>query len=203
MKTANILLLSDEEVPACAGGWTPKAFENIDLIISCGDLPARYLEFIADRFSGYVLYVPGNHDRAYLSHPPLGCVNIDDRIFTWRGLRILGLGGSHWYNDGPWQYTQKDMMNRVKKLWYRLWKSRGIDILVAHSPAKDHYDGKDPCHRGFEAFNQLIEKYHPEFFFHGHVHLNYGDYPRRYTIGDTTVINGYGSYVVTVPLPEK
>ena len=89
MKSAKILLLSDEVVPQYFRLWTPKTFEGIDLIISCGDLPASYLEFIADRFDGYVLYVPGNHDLGYASHPPLGCVDIDEKIFVWKGLRIF------------------------------------------------------------------------------------------------------------------
>ncbi len=202
-KSAKILLLSDEIVESFYKYWTPKTFQGIDLIISCGDLSYRYLEFIADVFNGDVLYVPGNHDRQYEEHPPLGCINIDGRIFTWRGIRFLGLGGSHFYNDGPYQYTQRDMKKRIKKLWFALRKSNGFDILVAHSPAKGYYDGGDPCHEGFEAFVTLIERYKPAYFFHGHVHLSYGNYPRRYTIGTTTVINAYGFFLVEIPLPDN
>ena len=203
MKSAKILLLSDEVVPQYFRLWTPKTFEGIDLIISCGDLPASYLEFIADRFDGYVLYVPGNHDLGYTSHPPLGCVDIDEKIFVWKGLRILGLGGSMFYKGGPHQYSNKEMDRRIRKLWPLFWKHGGFDILVTHAPAAGHYDGKDPCHTGFEGFGRLIERYHPQFFFHGHIHLNYGDYPRRYVIDQTAVINAYKSYIVTVPLPEE
>lgn len=203
MKTARILLLSDKEYPLYSKSWTPASFQGIDLIISCGDLPSRYLEFIADRFDGYVLYVPGNHDRNYVTHPPLGCVNIDEKIFTWKGLRFLGLGGTMWYNDGPWQYSEKEMKKRIRKLWFPLLKSSGFDILVTHAPAFGHYDGKDRCHTGFQSFNELIERYRPLFFFHGHIHLNYGKFPRRYTIDETVAINGYKRCIVTVPLPDE
>lgn len=199
---ARILLLSDEMVPKYYQNWKEDAFDGIDLIISVGDLPARYLEFIATMFTGDVLYVPGNHDNRYVEHPPLGCIDIDDRIFIWHGLRILGLGGSMRYKEGPFQYTQAEMKKRVHKLWWQLFKNKGFDILVTHSPAFGIHDGKDLCHTGFTAFTWLIHKYHPSYFFHGHVHMSYGDYPRHYTIEDTVVVNGFESWVVEVPLPH-
>lgn len=202
-KTAKILLLSDEIDPYYYQYWKESNFDGIDLIISCGDLSARYLEFIATMFNGEVLYVPGNHDSRYLQHPPLGCINIDDEIYTWRGIRFLGLGGSMRYKPGPYQYTQQEMNKRVRKLWFKLLKSNGFDVLVTHSPAYKEHDGKDLCHTGFEAFVTLIKKYHPKYFFHGHVHMNYGEYPREYTIEDTTVINAYSSYIFEIPLPDS
>lgn len=202
-KTARILLLSDETVPAFHAGWTPKAFQDIDLIISCGDLPARYLTFIADVFKGDVLYIPGNHDESYLSHPPLGCINIDGRIHIWKGIRFLGLGGSMRYKPGPYQYTDGEMSARVRRLWFALKRRRGFDVLVTHSPARGLYDGDDLCHRGFTVFTELLKKYQPEYYFHGHVHLSYGKYPREYTFEKTTIINGYERYTVEIELPRQ
>lgn len=202
-KTARILLLADEVKPAYYQYWKQDTFDGIDLIISCGDLPARYLEFIATMFEGDVLYIAGNHDTEYLDNPPLGCFCLDDAIYRWNGLLFLGLGGAMRYKDGPFQYTQREMNKRVFKLWFKLKKTHGFDILVAHAPAYGHHDGKDLCHTGFEAFNKLIHDYHPKYFFHGHVHLAYGNYPRIYTIEQTTAINGYESYLLTIDLPEK
>lgn len=202
-KSARILLLCDEVDPAYYRYWKPERFDGIDLIISCGDLPARYLEYVATLFHGDVLYVPGNHDERYLHHEPEGCINIDGRIFTWRGIRILGLGGSMRYKPGPYQYTQKEMNRRIRKLWFRLHRSNGFDILVTHSPAYGISDGKDLCHTGFQAFLDLIEKYHPKYFFHGHVHMNYGNYPRTYKIDDTIAVNAYTSYIIDVRLPQS
>lgn len=202
MHTAKILLLSDEIFPAYYQNYTPGVFDGIDLIISCGDLKASYLTFIADVFRGPVLYVPGNHDEQYLENPPLGCIDIDGRIFVWNGLRILGLGGSSRYKPGPYQYTEKEMKRRIAKLWYQLMRYGGIDILVTHSPAKGLNDGTDPCHTGFECFINLIEKYQPAYFFHGHVHLNYGNYPRCCRYENTVVVNGFQRYILEVPLPE-
>lgn len=202
-KKARILLLADEVDRAYYQFWKPERFQDIDLIISCGDLPARYLEFIATMFHGEVLYIPGNHDQNYLHHPPEGCINIDDRIYEWHGLRILGLGGSMRYKPGPFQYTQQEMDRRLSKLRYKLYFSSGIDILVTHAPAFEQHDGKDLCHIGFQAFNTIIERYHPSYFFHGHVHLSYGSYPRKYFIEETECINAFSSFVVEIPLPEE
>lgn len=201
-KTAKILVLADEPVKAFYEYYNEKTFEGIDLIISCGDLPARYLTFIADVFRGEVLYIPGNHDSSYLTKPPKGCVNIDGRIYIWRGLRILGLGGCYWYKPGPYQYQELEMNRRYLSLWYSFLKHRGIDILVTHAPAAGHNDGPDLPHKGFETFTAILDKYRPKYYFHGHVHMTYGDYPRLSMYGDTTVVNAYERYVVEVELLE-
>lgn len=202
MKSARILLLADEQYPLYYRRYQPGAFKDIDLVISCGDLSASYLSFIATIFNGPVLYVPGNHDVGYLENPPQGCIDIDDKIFVWKGLRILGIGGSMRYKPGPYQYTEKEMRKRIRKLWYSLFKHRGIDILVTHSPAAGINDMPDPCHRGFECFVDFINKYKPAYFFHGHVHLNYGSHPRTTRLENTVIVNGFERFILEVPLPE-
>jgi hypothetical protein len=57
-----------------------------------------------------LLYVRGNHDRGYDRKPPLGCTDIDDKIYDFNGLRILGLGGSIRYHEGPDMYTEAEML---------------------------------------------------------------------------------------------
>ena len=66
------------------------------------------------------------------------------------------------------------MTKRVKKLWWKLKRKNGFDVLVTHSPAKGLHDGEDTCHTGFDVFNRLIEQYKPRYFVHGHVHMSYG-----------------------------
>ena len=63
-----------------------------------------------------LLYVHGNHDNLYDKYPPEGCECIDDRLVTVNGLRILGLGGSQRYKEGPYQYTERQMAWRIRKL---------------------------------------------------------------------------------------
>ncbi|WP_297053418.1 metallophosphoesterase [uncultured Dubosiella sp.] len=196
MTKMRIMVLSDEPCLVLSDAYRPEVLEGIDVIVSCGDLPYDYLSFIATVFRGPVLYVHGNHDAKYKYKPPLGCLSIEDRIYTYKGVRFLGLGGSHRYNGVEWQFTQKEMDKRVRKLWFELCKSKGFDVLVTHSPAFGHYDGADPAHTGFKVFNDLIERYKPKLFLYGHVHLSYGSRPREFVIGNTRCINGYERYII-------
>jgi len=124
---------------------------------------------------------------------------------VYKGVRILGLGGSMEYIPGSAnQYTERQMRARVRKLRWKLLWHRGFDILVTHAPAFGLNDMEDLPHRGFKAFLTLMDKYHPKFFFHGHVHANYGGkFKRKDTYGSTTVVNGYEFYVVEYPEGEE
>ena len=73
-----------------------------------------------------------------------------------------------------------------------LWKHKGFDILVTHSPACDVGDGEDLPHHGFACFNELLDEYHPHIFAHGHVHMNYSyNQPRETEYKGTIVLNAY------------
>ena len=110
-----------------------------------------------------VLYVHGNHDDKYEQVPPEGCTCIEDQIFVYEGIRILGLGGSMRYRPGTNQYTEREMKKRVSKLWFPLLRRGGFDILVTHSPAYQLGDGRDLPHQGFRTFVDLMDKYHPRY----------------------------------------
>lgn len=191
-----ILVLSDHECPALWDYFDKKKLEGIDLIISCGDLKPEYLSFLVTFTSAPVLYIHGNHDECYARTPPEGCVCIEDKIYIYKGVRILGLGGSMRYRPGLNQYSQEEMERRVKKLRYKLWRSKGFDILVTHAPAFGLNDGTDLTHTGFKVFNTLMDEYKPRYFFHGHVHLNYGRNPRICKYGETTIVNAFERHIV-------
>jgi len=197
----NILVLADEESKFLYDYYEPEKLRGIDLIISCGDLDPRYLSFFATVCPVPVLYVRGNHDGKYEYRPPEGCICIEDDIFVYKGVRILGLGGSMEYiPDSLNQYTEWAMRRRVHKLWWKLFRHRGFDILVTHAPAFQINDMEDLPHRGFQCFREMLVRYEPKYFFHGHVHANYGNgFKRVDKFGATTVINGYVSYKVEYP----
>jgi len=139
-----------------------------------------------------ILYVHGNHDEKYRQIPPDGCICIDDKIYVHQGVRILGLGGSMRYRPGEFQYTERQMKGRIRKLWFQLFRHRGFDILVTHAPAYQLNDGLDLPHQGFQAFRDLLDKYKPKYFLHGHVHMSYGRKHKRYdTYQETQVINAF------------
>ncbi len=192
-----ILAIADEESRYLWDFYEPGKLKDIDLIISCGDLNPDYLMFLVTLSNVPVLYVHGNHDEKYETKPPEGCVCIEDDIFVYKGVRILGLGGSMRYRPGKHQYTDAQMNRRVRKLWWKLWRKKGFDILVTHAPAYQLNDGMDLPHQGFTAFRRLMEKYKPKYFLHGHVHLNYGRQHKRYDqYEETQVVNAFERCVI-------
>ena len=198
-----ILTISDEECAALWDYYVPGRLDGYDLIISCGDLSSRYLSFLVTMAKCPVLYVHGNHDGGYASRPPEGCDCIDDHIVTYNGVRILGLGGCRKYHPGPHQYTENEMRLRIAKLRWRLWRTGGVDIVVTHAAPEGLGDAEDHAHWGFESLRELIDKYHPKYLVHGHVHMSYDHKtPREMEYNGTKIINAYERYTIEIPEGE-
>ncbi len=202
-----ILAVSDEESPALWDFYVPGRLKDYDLILSCGDLKADYLSFLVTMARCPLFYVHGNHDLSYRSAPPEGCDCIDGQIVVYNGLRILGLGGCLRYHPGEQQYTEEQMRRRIAKLRLALWRAGGVDIVVTHAPPRGLGDAEDPAHRGFAALRELLDRYHPLYLLHGHVHLRYGlNIPRVHEYNGTQIINVSERYALEVPdqpFPEK
>ena len=195
-----ILTSADEECAALWEYYMPGRLKEYDLIISCGDLKASYLSFLVTMARCPVLYVHGNHDTGYERKPPEGCDCIDDHFVVYNGIRILGLGGCRKYHPGPHQYTEKEMRRRIRKLKFQLWRHKGVDIVVTHAAPEGLGDDEDVAHWGFKALRDLIEKYHPAYLVHGHVHMTYGhNIPREMEHEGTKVVNAFERYVIEVP----
>ena len=187
-----ILAIADEEARYYYDCYRPGCLDEFDLILACGDLKAKYLEFLATMAKCPLLYVRGNHDDRFSTQPPEGCICIEDTIYEYKGIRILGLGGSYRDRPGENLYTEKQMKRRIYKVSFQLWRKKGFDILLTHAPAYGVNDLDNIAHRGFESFIYLLEKYKPKYFIHGHVHRNYDHrIPQISTFGDTIVINAY------------
>ena len=199
-----ILVVADEECKYFWDYYQPGRLKEYDLILSCGDLKPEYLSFLVTMGRAPVLYVHGNHDTIYERRPPEGCISVEDTIYKYGDLRIMGLGGSRKYSGGPHQYTERQMRWRIQKMWFKLLWNKGVDIVLTHAPVRDYGDDDDLPHRGFEAFWKLLEKHHPRYLLHGHVHMNYGhDRPRIVQYGETDLINGYERYVLDLPGYDK
>ena len=194
-----ILTIADEEYPGFYEYYTPGVFSEYDLILACGDLKKRYLEFIVTLAPCPVLYVRGNHDESYNTMPPEGCLCIEDKIYVHNGIRIMGLGGCYKYREGTNYYTEKEMQKRLKRMKWQLWRHKGIDILITHAPAYRLNDMEHLPHRGFQCFRDIMEQYKPKFFIHGHVHKNYGrNIPQKTKYQDTTIINACSYCVIEI-----
>lgn len=202
-----ILAVSDEESKALYDYYTPGKLKDYDLIISCGDLKPQYLSFLVTMTRVPLLYVHGNHDVRYEMTPPEGCDCIEDKLVVYKGLRILGLGGSPSYNGEPHQYTEAQMFWRILKLSWKILKHRGVDVVVSHAPLAGVGDGEGFAHRGFYEFLNFVDRFHPKYWLHGHVHMNYGiDKTRVREYHGTTVINAFEKYVLEIPdseIPQK
>ncbi len=195
-----ILALSDEVYPGLWEHYAPGKLEAYDLIVSCGDLKPEYLSFLVTVAKVPLLYVHGNHDERYLQNPPEGCDCIEDKLVVYKGLRILGLGGCRKYNKGKFHFTDRQMRIRIAKLWWKLLWHGGVDLVVTHAPPLGVGDGEDLPHRGFDAFLKLIDRYHPKYLLHGHMHLQYGtDQTRVREYHGTKVVNACQKYVLEIP----
>lgn len=191
-----ILVIADQITPMLYDYFNEERFRDVNCVISCGDLPGDYLEFIVSMLNVPCFYVPGNHDTGFIENPPPGWIALDDNLVEHNGICIVGLGGSIRYKPGPFQYSEFDMKRRVLRLKPKIWlKKKKIDILVSHAPAYGLGDIADSPHSGFKVFLDILDMYQPKYFLHGHVHLNYTAQPRRMSYGRTNIINGYEYYV--------
>ena len=192
-KKLKILSVSDVVKPVLFEGANIAPFADVDLILSCGDLPPEYLSRLVNSFKVPLFYVRGNHDIRYVEKPPEGGRDLHRRLEKINGINILGLEGSRWYNGGPVQYEEWRMRSIIRRLRPTLWWRGGVDVVITHAPPRFIHDAEDPCHKGFRSFRQLIEKYQPTYLIHGHIHREFSDPADRITtLGRTQVVNTYG-----------
>ena len=199
-----ILAVADEESKGLWDYFRPEKLNGIDLICCCGDLDANYVTFLATMAHVPVIYVHGNHDEGYDRRPPEGAECIEDRVFTYQGIRFVGLGGSCRYRAGAWQFTEAEMKKRIRHLRGRFDRIGGFDLLVTHAPMHGYGDFSDPAHRGFTVFHELLDVYRPPLMLHGHIHLSYGaNIPREHIYHSTRIVNAFERYVVELDLPQR
>lgn len=171
---------------------------GIDLIISCGDLPPEYLTALRGRYNVPLYYVLGNHDLRYATSPPVGCRCLHRQLIVHEGIRVAGFSGSRWYNGNINQYTERQMASFIRGMWFQLWR-KGVDLVVTHAPPRYVNDAEDPCHKGFHAYHKLLQRHHPRYLIHGHIHrLFTTDTERITTFGTTRIINSYGYHTFKI-----
>jgi Icc-related predicted phosphoesterase len=189
-----ILTISDNVLPQLENSTNlERQYQGAEAVISCGDMPAPYLEYITSVLNLPLFYVRGNHDGQYKYYPP-GGQDMHLRIIAYNGLVFAGLEGCIRYNKEDVQYTEGEMAVMVlrliqKALIYRLLRGRGIDLMVTHSPPRGIHDLEDRAHRGFQSFNRLLRWLQPRYMIHGHVDTHDSRRPTRTQVGQTEVIN--------------
>lgn len=199
-----VLAIADEEAPNLLVR-TLRALRP-DLVLSAGDLPWHYVEYVASSVDAPVVFVPGNHDPeiervkkgrngTYTSDGlpcdgprPHGATNADLRVVEAAGLRIAGLGGCVRYRPGPHQYTQSQYERRGGRLLRRAKKAGAVDVLLTHAPPLRLGDGEDKPHEGIAALRTVLEQLEPSWHLHGHIHPYGRQMPDR-QVGPTTILN--------------
>jgi Icc-related predicted phosphoesterase len=202
-----ILAVSDQVVESIYSSRIRERFGDVDMVVSCGDVPYYYLEYIVSMLNVPCLFVHGNHDQPEHTSDgrtliePGGWVNLDGKVVNVKGVLLGGLEGSIRYKPSvPYQYTEKEMTYKGWRLtpallMNRVFHSRFLDILVTHAPPLGIHDGKDWPHRGFNAFLELMARFRPRYLLHGHKHIYKSDtWQTRYL--DTEVINVYPCRVI-------
>jgi hypothetical protein len=215
--TVNVLAVTDQIDQRIYSPTLRQRMPDVDLVISCGDLPARYLEFLADALDRPVYYVLGNHAEELTRggekgkrYYPLGCIDLGGKVVRdpATGLIFAGIPGSPKYNDyEPVQFTEFQVMRMMwrmapRLLLYKLRHGRALDVLVTHAPPRDINDRPDVAHRGFKAIRRFLQKYRPRYHLHGHVHLYDRSKPHTADFAETHIINVYPFQKLELEFPD-
>ncbi len=203
-----ILCISDQVESVLHGPTLDSYARGVGAVVSCGDLPFDYLEYIITFLGVPVYYVLGNHDPAPDSPEyPGGCIPLDGKIVEAGSgadlVTLAGLSGSQMYSGGPNQYTDRQIGFRAWELSARIRCRRLVGrpkptVFVTHAPPFGLGDRKDVAHVGFGPFVGLIDRHKPPLWLHGHVHLYGPDQQRVTHRGETKIVNVFGHRILEV-----
>jgi len=147
-----ILVVADKVEDYIYSAGLKDRMPEVELVLSCGDLPFYYLEFIVSSLNVPLMYVFGNHNTfeyaqcesrpqvpdlalspidnmrgqvGRVKRAPEGCINVDERVVHHGGLLIGGLEGCMRYKPyAPHQYTEGQMRFKVARMSLRLTYAR-------------------------------------------------------------------------------
>lgn len=211
------LIICDKVEPRLYSPAIKERVGDIDLIISCGDLPFYYIEFIVSMLNKPCYFVFGNHGHLVEYHGedwirttgPGGGRNLHLRTVKEGPLLLAGLEGSMRYNNARhFQYTDSQMWANIiqlmpKLLWNRIVYGRWLDVLVAHSPPRGIHDKEDRAHQGFTSFLKFMKWFKPRYLLHGHIHLYRDNAITETQYAETNVINVYPFRILELEPNQK
>jgi hypothetical protein len=212
-----VLAVSDQIDPRIHSATLRVRMPDVQLVFGCGDLPARYLEFLADALERPVYFVLGNHMEEWTKnhvtgqpYDPMGCCNLDGRVVIEKstGTIIGGLPGSPRYSgEGGQQFSEFEMALKILRMIpglvkNRLMRGRWIDVLLTHAPPRGINDGADVAHRGFKAMVWFLKVFKPAYHLHGHIHLYDRNQPHTQRFRGVTVVNVYPYQKLVLDLPR-
>lgn len=174
-----IVAIADDEARALEG--LPG---SADLVISLGDIPdATILEVAAELSAPRIFAVKGSRDTDAAF--PDGIIDLHRRAVKFGRWTFGGFGGCWKYKpDGHHLYEQEEVELMLEGF-------PTIDVFVAHNSPAGLHERDEEAHRGFTAFNTLIETAKPYIFLHGHQHVQ-----KNTRVDGTEVIGVHGNAVI-------
>ena len=202
----NILAVSDVELGFIYSPVIKDKFADTDLIISCGDLPYSYLEFMISMLDVPLFYIHGNHANQVeitatgLKKKPEGGLNLHRKTVRDNGLLLAGVEGCLQYNYGPFQ---SEMWIHVFSLIPGLMRNhirygRYLDIFVTHAPPWQIHDQNDRPHQGIKAFRWFDRVFKPAYHLHGHIHVYRNTAVTTTRYEDTIIQNVFGYHKINI-----
>jgi len=207
-----ILSVSDVVDPILYSPGLTRRCGKVDLLISCGDIPMDYLEYISSVLGVSLHYVHGNHvrDKDETDHTDLhqtfGGIDLHRNVIRHAsGALLAGIEGCLRYRGGKYLYSQTEMWMMVfglvpGLLRNRIQYGRYLDIFVTHAPEWHIHDDDDLPHRGIKAFNWLVKVFQPKYNLHAHVHVYRPDIATETRVGETRIINTYGYKILDLDM---
>ncbi|MFZ1483767.1 MAG: metallophosphoesterase [Candidatus Saccharimonadales bacterium] len=152
------------------------AAENIELVITLGDLTREDILALADIQHIPKIGVYGNHDSGTYM-PELGIWDMHLKTWDYKGLKFGGFQGCVRYKVNPdaIMCTQDEATSLMQNF-------PAVDVFISHCPPRGINDEEEIAHQGFNALRQYIDDQQPKLWLHGHT------YPT-----DETVIKQHGS----------
>ncbi len=160
--------------------------EKVDLVILSGDItsPIKTQNIIKPfkQKNKKVLMIPGNHD-SFATIDFLAEIynvkNIHGYSVQYNGIGIFGAGGALDFNT-----TDREVLENLEK-GHNSLKSVKKKIMITHmhpSKTKSEFSGI----KGSKGIRKAIEKFHPDFLIHSHIHEAEG---LEEHLGKTKIIN--------------
>lgn len=201
--------------------------KGIDVVVSCGDLSVEYLDYVSDLLQVPLLYVRGNHDCDWRGTPGgedihgkmvtqkgirflglEGSPRYNDKPIQYTesevSLRLALLAPRLWLTHGVDVVVAHAAPRFCPYTYEACPKPIGVGRDCTYLPPQR--DGRpvicpeaeDMAHRGFAAYRELILKYRPKLFIHGHRHRTFGRAKQEQRIGDTRVVDALGYVMIEV-----
>lgn len=219
-----ILCISDQIDPVIYSKNVKEKYGDVDFIISAGDLPIEYLDFVQNALNKPLFFVFGSHNLKALTHyhPEMAEKSNEDEINifkkaneiksnkgTYIGFKsckyeniiLAGISGAKKRNDGKNQFTERQMKRKLSRmipalLLNKIKYGRYLDILVTHSPPILDEEKEENKQLRFECFTKFINFFKPKYIIHGQVHIYDSQQTRSTKYKNAEIINAYSRHIL-------